>query len=84
MTNLSEQIEAAEAHLEWLKRQAKVTKCAEIGAHDWVHIGGRNAGCHRDCSCSVPVHECSRCGDCDYGINEEASDVIRCCGEFET
>lgn len=43
------------------------------GGHDWQSIGGCNAGCHEMCSCSVPVHKCSRCGDCDYGDNEEAA-----------
>jgi len=36
------------------------------GGHDMRHIGGRNAGCAPDCGCSIPVHTCSRCGDCDH------------------
>jgi len=40
--------------------------------HDWQSIGGCNAGCHAMCACSVPVLQCSRCGDCDYGDNEDA------------
>lgn len=40
--------------------------------HDWQSIGGCNAGCHDNCVCSVPVNECSRCRDCDYGDNEDA------------
>lgn len=47
--------------------------------HDWVFLGGCNAGCDKDCACSVPVHECSRCGDCDYGQNDEAKDVRSNC-----
>lgn len=47
--------------------------------HDWQSIGGCNAGCHADCVCSAPVHECSRCGDCDYGDNEDAKDVREKC-----
>lgn len=43
--------------------------------HDWHSLGGCNAGCHADCSCSVPVNFCRRCGDCDYGDNSEAEEV---------
>ena len=52
------------------------------GNHDWRFIGGRNAGCRDDianCGCSVPVHECAKCGGCDYGDNAEADDVRRQC-----
>jgi hypothetical protein len=71
---LTKQIEEAEAQLAALKaRAAQVTTCAELGC-DMVHTGGKNAGCDLgdDCGCSVPVHECSRCGDSDYGENEWA------------
>jgi hypothetical protein len=55
-------------------------QCAVLG-HDWKHIGGCNCGCP-DGQCSVPVHECRACGDCDYGDNEEANDKrAECCGE---
>lgn len=48
--------------------------------HDMRHVGGCNAGCHDDlCSCSVPVHTCSRCSDCDYGQNDEAVQVRADC-----
>lgn len=47
--------------------------------HDWQSIGGCNAGCHDNCSCSVPVNTCSRCGDCDYGDNDEAKQVRSSC-----
>lgn len=47
--------------------------------HQWVCIGGRNAGCSDICDCSVPVHKCSICGDYDYGENAEAEDVIKKC-----
>jgi hypothetical protein len=46
----------------------------ELG-HDLHSIGGCNAGCHEECSCSVPVNVCRRCGDCDYGKNDEAEQV---------
>lgn len=50
------------------------------GGHDMQSIGGCNAGCHdKSCSCSVPVLVCSRCGDCDYGDNDEAKDVRAAC-----
>jgi hypothetical protein len=43
--------------------------------HDWKSVGGANAGCGKNCSCSVPVHECTRCGDSDYGQNDEAETI---------
>lgn len=50
------------------------------GNHDWRFMGGRNAGCRGgDCGCSVPVHECAKCGDCDYGDNAEADEVRQHC-----
>lgn len=49
--------------------------------HDWVFIGGKNAGCSDECSCSVPVHRCSVCGDYDYGDNIEAKEKITRCAE---
>ena len=80
---LGEQIAAKKAELARLERRAellpKAQQCAELG-HDWRHIGGRNAGCGGDaCSCSVPVHECARCGDCDYGENDEAEKTMADC-----
>lgn len=47
--------------------------------HDMHSIGGCNAGCHADCSCSVPVNVCRRCGDSDYGDNPEAEQVRADC-----
>ena len=78
--NLTEQIEAARAELTRLERLAESATCAELG-HDWVSLGGCNCGCHEDASCSVPVLECSRCGDCDYGENDEAAETRRLCQE---
>lgn len=51
------------------------------GDHVWLFVGGRNAGCERgeDCGCSVPVHECAKCHDCDYGANAEADAVRQDC-----
>lgn len=53
-------------------------------AHDWKSRGGCNAGCSKDCACSVPVHECTRCGDCDYGINAEAIEIRKHCPNAPT
>ncbi len=52
--------------------------CAILG-HKWKHIGGANAGCHELCNCSVPVHNCEICGDCDYGDNKDADDIKEQC-----
>jgi hypothetical protein len=49
--------------------------------HDWQSTGGCNAGCDEACGCSVPVHICARCGDCDYGDNVEADEVRSHCAE---
>ena len=51
--------------------------CSILG-HVWQHVGGSNCGCP-DGGCSVPVHECSACGDCDYGQNEEAREIVAAC-----
>ena len=53
--------------------------CAILG-HKWVFSGGANCGCP-DGYCSVPVHECEACGDCDYGDNEDAREVRAGCQE---
>lgn len=50
--------------------------------HDWQSVGGCNAGCHAECGCSVPVYTCSRCGDCDYGDNDEARVVRKRCADL--
>lgn len=44
--------------------------------HAWRSMGGCNAGCSKNCCCSVPVKFCERCDDCDYGDNVEA-EVVR-------
>lgn len=51
--------------------------CAD--GHTWEHVGGKNAGCCDGCACSVPVHTCAVCGDCDYGDNEWASETRMKC-----
>jgi hypothetical protein len=78
--SLQAQLDHAEAEVHRLKRQIGGATCAEIGSCDWVMKGGRNAACKGwECACSVPVHICSRCGDCDYGENEEARETIAAC-----
>lgn len=57
--------------------------CAILG-HRWVSTGGCNCGCHEDAVCSVPVHECEVCGDCDYGDNDEANDKRQRCQKAKT
>jgi hypothetical protein len=84
MKTLSEQLADAEAEAARLKRAIAVAPCDEVG-HRWKFLGGRNAGCddedHREfsCSCSVPVYECEACGDCDYGENDEAREIVAEC-----
>lgn len=81
MSELADKIVAARAEVQRLELEAahadareKAAICAAVG-HSWRHIGGCNAGCGEDCACSVPVHECTCCGDCDYGENAEAETV---------
>lgn len=57
-----------------------------LGGHNWQFIGGKNCGCEwmdgdDRChgNCSVPVHKCEHCGDCDYGDNDEANDKRQAC-----
>ncbi len=80
MSRLLQLIEDAEARLAHLKRLAAAAPCVEVG-HDWMFVGGANAGCGPDCCCSVPVRECRRCGDCDYGDTDEAKEIMRVCRE---
>lgn len=64
--------------------------CTVLG-HKWVSRGGRWCGCEGTDedggkwtgSCSVPVHECVVCGDCDYGANAVAAETIRECADVE-
>ena len=80
MPTLTEQLQDAETMVVNLRQRiAATTSCRDLG-HDWKHIGGCNAGCDDpDCCCSIPVHTCSRCEDCDYGQNSEADHVIAQC-----
>lgn len=81
MTKLAEQLDAARAEVSRLERIAATATCRELGRCDMQSIGGCNAGCGPDCACSIPVHQCSRCRDCDYGENEAAVEVRGDCAE---
>ena len=78
---LKNAINAAKTELARLERMALIATCDEVG-HDMAHIGNRNASCHPDCACSIPVHECRRCKGCDYGENSEAKRIVESC-EFQ-
>jgi hypothetical protein len=52
--------------------------CAVLG-HKWDFSGGANCGCPGGGSCSIPVHECGACGDCDYGDNDDAMEIRASC-----
>lgn len=81
MLKLKDRLEEAKNEVLRLERAMLSATCLDAG-HDWKSIGGTNAGCCRDCGCSVPVLQCTRCGDSDYGFNDEASDVRAKCFEL--
>jgi hypothetical protein len=79
MSDLLAELAEAEALAERLRRRVAAAPCAEVG-HDWHRIGGSNAGCDDNwCCCSVPVHICAKCSDCDYGDNHEGDEVRKRC-----
>lgn len=87
MSELMEKLEAARAEVARLERVAATGTCREIGC-DVRSIGGANCGCEfydgeHPCKgqCSVPVLKCTRCGDCDYGENDEAEEKRASCRE---
>jgi hypothetical protein len=77
MMKLAEQLESAKAEVARLERAAAAATCAEVG-HRWESLGGANCGCKAG-ACSVPVNTCTACGDCDYGDNDDASEIRRAC-----
>lgn len=81
MADIFNALEEARAEVARLERAIAQGPCIEFG-HTWRSRGGMNAGCSRDCGCSVPVHECTKCGDCDYGDNAEAAEKRRQCAEL--
>jgi len=82
MTGLLDDLAVAEATVDRIKREIANGPCREYG-HTWKSIGGMNAGCELgdDCRCSVPVHDCTKCTDCDYGENDEAREIRQKCAE---
>ena len=78
---LRDQLAEVEARAEALRRRIASESCATAG-HNWRHVGGKNAGCERDCGCSIPVHQCTVCGDCDYGDNAWAVETRDECRRF--
>lgn len=80
-----EELENARAEVARLERIVAAASCAEVG-HRWKFTGGRNCCCEavevgESGGCSIPVHECEVCGDCDYGDNQDATDVRATCLE---
>lgn len=80
MGELQSALAEAEAQVARLKREIAQGPCVEFG-HNWRSIGGKNAGCDDACACSVPVNVCAKCGDCDYGDNADADEIIKSCAE---
>ena len=78
--DLLKDLAEAEDYVAVLRREIAAGPCKEYG-HDWHLLGGRNAGCADNCNCSVPVYRCRKCGDCDYGDNPEAAEIILTCEE---
>ena len=79
--NLAQELADAEARVERVKREMASATCAEVG-HLWISLGGCNCGCV-DGACSVPVNECARCKDCDYGDNLDADKTRARCAELK-
>lgn len=75
-----QRLEAARAEVAQLERQIAGMTCKQRGSHRWKSIGGANCGCPEG-NCSVPVHECEDCKDCDYGENAEANEKRVECAE---
>lgn len=75
---LRQELEEARAKVAEIERQIAAASCREAG-HDWQFKGGRACCCDGDGDCSLPVHECAACGDCDYGDNPEADDIRAAC-----
>jgi hypothetical protein len=77
MSDLLTQLAEAEARVSRLKSAIAQGPCRTYG-HPWESYGGMNCGCEYG-TCSIPVLVCSKCGDSDYGDNEEAVKVRSRC-----
>lgn len=80
--NIFLELEKAEAEVERIRKEIITGPCLEYG-HNWKHYGNRNVCCSDECDCSIPVNKCSKCGDYDYGDNEESKMIIIECNEFK-
>lgn len=78
MDDLLDRLATLEAEASAVRRQIAQGPCVQYG-HTWKSIGGANAGCGDACCCSVPVHVCAKCGDCDYGDSDEAREIRSDC-----
>jgi hypothetical protein len=85
MATLREQLADTEAAAETLRQRIAAEESCGIRSHRWEFTGGCNAaaaGCTEEaCGCSVPVHTCTDCGDCDYGDTEEGRSIVAECLE---
>lgn len=79
---LTKALAAARDEVARLERAVAGAPCHEVGC-DMVSLGGCNAGCGDCCGCSVPVFVCTRCGDSDYGDNDEARQTRADCAALE-
>lgn len=78
MSDLTDQLAKVEAEANRIRREIANGPCREHG-HDWQFAGGSNLGCCDDCGCGGPVYSCTKCGDSDYGDNEEADELRADC-----
>lgn len=78
MADLIKKLEETEAKAAFLRKQIRDGVCSQYG-HEWTDVGGCSAGCDQQCQCSVPVRQCSKCGDMDYGQNRDAKDIVAKC-----
>lgn len=80
--DIFDELEKAKARVKELEAQIEFGPCHEFG-HKWTVSGWASAGCGDDCACSVPVLECTKCGDGDYGDNKMAITVRGDCRNGE-
>lgn len=78
MSALIEQLAELERQAAQIKREIASGPCLEFG-HDFQFAGGTNLGCGDDCACGGAVYTCTKCGDCDYGDNEENDELRAAC-----
>ncbi len=79
VADLYSELEQVEAKAALIRAQIRDGDCKNYG-HDWSDTGGANAACDEWCSCSIPVRRCKKCGDLDYGDNDDAKQIVANCG----